>query len=140
MTAIPATGRQVRVEGVLLAGETPDGPALVSIEALVVDERGLTIMGPRPGSQRVVPWSEVSGFSGTSPASLPTGEPAAALSLEVRGRALRFLLPGAQVGPVVVAELRTEITRHVGADSPAAATPASPASPGSSAPPVAAPP
>jgi hypothetical protein len=123
MTAFPVTGGQrLRVEDVLLAGETSDGPALVSIEALVVDESGLTIVGPRPGAERQVPWSEISGFGGLRPATLPTGATASALVIEVRGRALRFLLPDAGVSPSVVADLDREIAARLApaADAPPA--------------------
>jgi hypothetical protein len=126
MTAFPVTsGQRLRVEDVLLAGETSDGPALVSIEALVIDESGLTIVGPRAGTERLVPWSEISGFAGLRPAALPTGATASALVVEVRGRRLRFLLPDAGVSPSVVADLDREIAARLApaADGPEAASP-----------------
>jgi hypothetical protein len=114
MTTVPVTGGQrLRVQDVLLAGETADGPALANIEALVVDGDGLTIVGPRPGVERLVPWAEISGFEGMQPASLPTGARASALALQVRGRALRFLLPEAAVPPGVVAVLERDIATHL---------------------------
>jgi hypothetical protein len=138
------------VKDVLLAGQTADGPALVSIEALVLDESGLTIVGPRPGAERLVPWSEVSGFTGATPASLPGGEPAAGLSLEVRGRVLRFLLPGSSVPPQSLSAVCNEIAAHLGVAPPPLpaelAAPPKPtpttshAAPPTAAPPTAAPP
>jgi hypothetical protein len=115
MTTIPVTGGQrLRVDDVLLAGETPDGPALVSIEALVVDEAGLTIIGPRPGVERLVAWSDISGFGGFAPAALPNGAAASALVVDVRGRSLRFLLPDATVSTSTIDGLGREIHAHLG--------------------------
>jgi len=119
MTTTPVTGQQrLRVDEVLLAGETPGGPALVSIDALVVDAVGLTIVGPRPGVERLVPWSEIAGFEGLRSASLPDGAPATALVLGIRGRPLKFLLPDAAVSGSALAELDREITAHLGAPAP----------------------
>jgi len=139
MTAFPVTGGQrLRVEDVLLAGETSEGPALVNIEALIIDDRGLTIVGPRPGVERLVPWSEVSGFGGCLPASLPSGAGASALAFDVRGRTLRFLLPDANVAPSMIVGLDREIAAHLEPATPAAPVPAtSPVAPTASASPVA---
>jgi len=130
MTTIPVTGVQrLRVDEVLLAGETPDGPALVSIEALVVDAAGLTIVGPRPGAERLVPWAEISGFDGLRGATLPDGAPATALVLSVRGRTLKFLLPYTAVPASALAELDRAIGARVGAPGSAPSGPAPEVSP-----------
>lgn len=111
MTTVPGRKRaQLRVDDVSVLAETPQGPTVVGGIALAADDDGLTVIGPDPASQRVLPWRALAGFVCQEPTTLPDGEPATILEVGLaQGRTLKFLLPVGQVPPSETIVLETEL-------------------------------
>ena len=86
----------LRLDDVYLQGATPEGQAVVGNLSMILDESGLTVLGPNPGTRRVVSWDRMSGLEIGPPATMPTGELVATLQFLLDGRPLRFLVPAAQ--------------------------------------------
>src|ERR1700735_437269 len=83
----------LRLDGVVVSGTTPDGPAAVGGLSLVLDSRGMTVIVPGGDQPRTAPWTSVSIPHFRSTASLPDGTPATALAVDAGGRNLEFLVP-----------------------------------------------
>src|SRR5271154_6380189 len=83
----------LRLDGVVVPGTTPDGPAAVGGVSLVLDARGVTVIVPGGGHPRTAPWTSVSVPRFRSSATLPDGTPATALAFDAGGRPLEFLVP-----------------------------------------------
>ena len=99
---------RLHMEDVYLEGATPDGPALVGHLSVTVDEEGLTVVGPSPGSVRTVGWDRLSSLEFGPATTLPGGVPGTSMHLVLDGRPLRLLVPSARAGGVKMAELAPE--------------------------------
>jgi hypothetical protein len=83
----------LRMDDVFLEGATPDGPAVVGHLSVIVDNDGITFLGPEPGERRTVGWDRMSPLEFGPPAALPDGMPVTSLEFELDGRPLRLLVP-----------------------------------------------
>jgi hypothetical protein len=125
-----------RLDDVSLAGDTPQGPAVVPGLALQLDSRGVTVVGPTAGEQRTVAWDAVASVGFREPVALPDGRPGTVLRIDLTDRSLRFLVPGDRVPPIQAPALESRVvalsSRPTG---PVAAVLSSSGPPGSSPPP-----
>src|SRR5580658_2049220 len=92
MTPVADT-EDLRLDGVVVSGDTPDGPAAVEGLSLLMDARGMTVIVPGGGEARTAPWSKVSVPRFRTSATLPDGTPATVLAVHAGGRPLEFLVP-----------------------------------------------
>ena len=90
MTPVTDAEDLLRLDGVVVSGTTPDGPAAVTGVSLVLDARGMTVIVPGGGEPRTAPWSKVSVPRFRSAATLPDGTPATALAVDAGGRVRHF--------------------------------------------------
>ena len=110
MTPTTTGNGQLRLGEVYLSGSTGQGPAVVGGLALVADEHGLSILGPQPSSVRTMPWGRVTTMAARQMDHLPDGRDAVTLEVEIDGQALRFLIPGAALGPEGVGVLQGRLS------------------------------
>src|SRR5580698_11191732 len=136
----------LRLDGVVVSGSTPDGPAAVTGLSLVLDARGMTVIVPGGGEPRTAPWTSVSVPRFRSSATLPDGTPATALAVDAGGRPLEFLVPTHALPPDMAPTLEAKVTALAtrygatattgappsagapGVDTPPAPTPGAPSS------------
>src|SRR5580700_2747676 len=120
----------LRLDGVVVSGATPDGPAAVGGLSLVMDARGMTVIVPGGGEPRTAPWTSVSVPRFHSSATLPDGTPATVLAVDAGGRPLEFLVPTtsvpAELAPSLEAKVTALATRY-GATAPTSAPAPAPA-------------
>src|SRR5580692_8013671 len=123
----------LRLDGVVVSGTTPDGPTAVGGLSLVLDARGMTVIVPGGGEPRTAPWTSVSVPRFSSAATLPDGTPATALAVNAGGRDLEFLVPThalpTDLAPTLEAKVTALATRYGATASPAAAAAPSAAAP-----------
>ncbi len=123
----------LRLDGVVVSGTTPDGPAAVSGLSLVMDARGMTVIVPGGGQPRTAPWTSVSVPRVSSTATLPDGTPATALAVNAGGRPLEFLVPThslpTDLAPNLQAKLTALATRYGATGGPSPAGPSVPTAP-----------
>lgn len=93
MGSIGLGNGSLRMDDVYLEGATPDGPAVVGRLSVIVDNEGITFLGPDPGERRTVEWERTSPLTIGPPVALASGEPVTSLEFVVDGRPLRLLVP-----------------------------------------------
>lgn len=135
----------LRLDGVVVSGTTPDGPAAVGGLSLVMDARGMTVIVPGGAQPRTAPWTSVSVPRFRSSATLPDGTPATALAVDAGGRPLEFLVPAEAIptnlAPSLEAKVTALATRYGATVAPPPPPPGGPSGVGSPAtPPSATPP
>src|SRR5580700_11289502 len=106
----------LRLDGVVVSGTTPEGPAAVGGLSLVLDARGMTVIVPGGDEPRTAPWTSVSVPRFRPAATLPDGTPATALAVDAGGRPLEFLVPTAalpaELAPTLEARVTALATRY----------------------------
>ncbi|MGH9019145.1 MAG: hypothetical protein ACRDY1_15445, partial [Acidimicrobiales bacterium] len=116
----------LRLDGVVVSGTTPDGPTAVTGLSLVLDARGMTVIVPGGGEPRTAPWSSISVPKFRSTATLPDGTPATALAVQAGGRPLEFLVPThtlpTDMAPTLEAKVTALATRYGAASAVASAS------------------
>ena len=139
ITGPSQAGGGLQLDGVFLTGDTPQGATVVPGLSLVADSRGFSVIGPQPGVERTLAWSQLEHFSFRHPGTLPDGRPATILEATVDGQALRFLLAVEQVSPGQAAGIESQLNSMIsvyGAQATKASSFAMPLDPDAPHPPV----
>jgi hypothetical protein len=111
------------LDGVALAGDPARGTAPTEGLSLLFTGAGITVRGPQPETERLLPWSGLDTASCRDQVQLPTGGAAAVLLLTSGAQTIQFLLPSEKVSPGQAAYLDQALpawlARYRGAGAPA---------------------
>ncbi len=85
--------------GVALAGDPERGTATTEGLSLLFTTDGITVQGPPPQTDRLLPWTGLDSATCHDQLQLPSGAMAAVMVLTAGGQSIRFLLSSEHVSP-----------------------------------------
>jgi hypothetical protein len=119
----PSSG--LRFDGVTLIYRPTDGPPTVEVVSLVVDDHGVTLLGPLPGARRRLSWASLTAGSCGAQEAAPDGRVTTPFELTSPNWTVRLLLDRHPGEPGQTDQLRLRLPVWLGSPS---------AQPGSAAP------